>query len=334
MPINRNALIRFRTIDKCLQNRFRKWSLDDLIDACSEALYEYEGIDKGVSKRTVQGDIQLMRSNKLGYNAPIIVTDKKHYTYEDPDYSITNIPLTDQDLNKLTEVADILKQFSGFTYFQDISDMVSKLEDKINSAKKHQPAIIDFERNDNLKGLEHLDVIYQHIQQKKALLITYQSFKARKPDQFNFHAFLLKEFRNRWFVLGKREKNLKANILALDRMISLETSTLPYVPHKTDISNYFKDVIGVTVSENSPVVEVQLWIHSSNAPYVLTKPMHTSQKLLKKTPDGIIISITVQQNFELEREILGFGECIKVLSPKSLADRIQIKIEKANSLYQ
>ena len=54
MPANRNALIRFKTIDKCLQNRFRKWTLDDLIEACSDALYEYEGIDKGVSKRSVQ----------------------------------------------------------------------------------------------------------------------------------------------------------------------------------------------------------------------------------------------------------------------------------------
>lgn len=77
MSINKNALIRYKTIDACLQNRFRKWTLDMLVEACSDALYEYEGIDKGVSIRTVQMDIQIMRSEKLGYNAPIIVVDKK-----------------------------------------------------------------------------------------------------------------------------------------------------------------------------------------------------------------------------------------------------------------
>lgn len=77
MPINRNALIRYRTIDQCLQNRNRKWKLDDLMDACSEALYEYQGIDTGVSRRTVQADLEMMRSNKLGYEAPIVVVDKK-----------------------------------------------------------------------------------------------------------------------------------------------------------------------------------------------------------------------------------------------------------------
>ena len=73
MPVNRNALIRYKTIDNCLRHRNRRWTLEDLIEACSDALYEYEGIDKGISKRTVQMDIQMMRSDKLGYNAPIEV---------------------------------------------------------------------------------------------------------------------------------------------------------------------------------------------------------------------------------------------------------------------
>jgi len=88
MATNKNALIRYRTIDKCLQNRSRKWTLEDLIKACSDALYEFEGKATNVSKRTVQLDIQFMRSNKLGYNAPIVVYQKKYYTYEDDLYSI------------------------------------------------------------------------------------------------------------------------------------------------------------------------------------------------------------------------------------------------------
>ena len=84
MPVNRNALIRYKTIDNCLRNPYRRWTLEDLVDACSDALYEYEGIDKGISKRAVQMDIQMMRSEKLGYNAPIVVYENKYYKYEDP----------------------------------------------------------------------------------------------------------------------------------------------------------------------------------------------------------------------------------------------------------
>ena len=71
MPINKHALIRYKTIDNCLRNRFRKWTLEDLVEACSEALLEYEGKTGSVSLRTIQLDIQNMRSEKLGYNAPI-----------------------------------------------------------------------------------------------------------------------------------------------------------------------------------------------------------------------------------------------------------------------
>jgi hypothetical protein len=107
MPANRNALIRYKTIDNCLRNPYRRWTLEDLVDACSDALYEYEGIDKGISKRTVQMDIQMMRSEKLGYNAPIVVYENKYYKYEDPEYSITQTPLNEQDLKTMSEAVEV-----------------------------------------------------------------------------------------------------------------------------------------------------------------------------------------------------------------------------------
>ena len=286
MPVNRNALIRYKTIDQCLQNRFKKWTLQDLVDACSDVLYEYEGIDKGVSVRTVQMDIQMMRSEKLGYHAPIIVVDKKYYTYEDPNYSITNIPLTNQDLGKLNEVVEILKQFKGFNHFSELSGMVQRLEDKIQTAKSGQEPIIDFEKNEGLKGLEHIDMIYQAILNKKALEITYQSFKARNSETFVFHAYLLKEYRNRWFVLGIREGISAVFTLALDRILELKKSYVSYEEiNKPEIKSFYKDVIGVTVSPTLRPEKIILQIDPWNAPYVLTKPLHHSQQLLEENEE-------------------------------------------------
>ena len=334
MPINRNALIRYRTIDNCLRNKFRKWTLEDLIDACSDALYEYEGIDKGVSRRTVQMDIQLMRSDKLGYNAPIVVIDKKYYAYEDPDYSITNIPLTDKDLGKLSEVVDILRQFKGFSYFNELNGMVQRLEDRIHTAKTRQAPIIDLEKNENLKGLEHIDALYQAIIKKKAVKITYQSFRAREANSFNFHPYFLKEFRNRWFVLGIQKKNQHVMTLALDRIISIMDTPQEYIENSfLNLADYFENVVGVTVNTGEEPEEVELFIENYNAPYVLTKPIHHSQKLLEKSKNGIVIQLKVQLNFELEREILGFGDCIKVLKPHKLKRRIQEKVRNAAELY-
>ena len=108
MPANKNALIRYKTIDRCLRNRYKRWTLDDLVDACCDALLDMEGIQKGVCARTVQMDIQIMRSDKLGYNAPIVVYDKIYYTYADPDYSITEMPLSMDDCKLIKEAITLL----------------------------------------------------------------------------------------------------------------------------------------------------------------------------------------------------------------------------------
>ncbi len=335
MPVNRNALIRYRTIDNCLQNRYRKWTLDDLIDACSDALYEFEGIDKGVSRRSVQADIEMMRSNKLGYEAPIIVVDKKYYTYADKNYSITNSPISAQDMQVLGEVSGLLKQFKGFNHFTDLNEMVSKLEDKIYSQKTHSTPVIDFEKNDGLKGLEWIEVIRKFIVAKKTMCIIYRSFKAREASTFCFSGYLLKEYRNRWFVLGMRHgRGGHILNLALDRIQSITEHDDHYRENTSiDLATYYDNCIGVTKSPGQRDCEVIFWIDADNAPYVITKPLHHTQKILTEDENGKIFSIKVILNFELERELLGFGAKMRVLGPRVLVKQIRAQLQKTLGNY-
>lgn len=335
MPVNRNALIRFRTIDTCLRNRGRQWTLEDLIEACSDALYEYEGIDKGVSRRTVQMDIQFMRSDKLGYNAPIVVKERKYYTYEDPQYTIANSPLTQADLENLSEVIGTLKQFKGFAHFQEMAGVIQGLEDKVNSAQKKERAIIHLETNEHLRGIEFIDPIYQAIRQRKVLTLSYQSFKAREANTITLHAYLLKEYRNRWFVLGRKSSKEPMVTLALDRIKDLHTARhVKYIDNPGfDADQYYKDVVGVSVSEGTRPQIIHLAIDRSNAPYVITKPLHHTQQVVKKSAQGIEITLEVIINFELEREILGFGDSITVRKPQRLRDRIEKKLRGALDNY-
>ena len=132
MPANKNALIRYKTIDNCLRNRYRRWTLDDLVDACSDALYDMEGITKGVCTRTVQMDIQIMRSDKLGYNAPIEVYDRIYYRYADPDYSITEMPLSIEDY-KLIKKAIILLENKKDKDNEDAIQVLNKVQERLKS---------------------------------------------------------------------------------------------------------------------------------------------------------------------------------------------------------
>ncbi len=334
MATNKLALIRYKTIDNCLKNRFRKWTLDDLIEKVSDALYEYEGITSGVSKRTIQGDIQMMRSDKLGYNAPIAIVDRKFYQYEDAKFSITNSPINASDMEKMKEIVSVLKHLNGFSYFEEMSDMIAKLENNINKSTGKKKNQIQFESNARLKGLEHINPLYQAILNKIPLLIEYQSFRAQQSAQDIYHPYLLKEYRNRWFLLAK-SKSDHLNTLALDRIIGFhQLPTASFSEYEgVDFDRYFDDLLGVTKTERDRAQKVILKFDKQNAPYVLTKPLHHSQIIIKEEKDGVQIRIDVVLNFELEKEILGFGDCVKVIAPKQLIARIKKRLEKAANQY-
>lgn len=337
MSANKLALIRYKIIDNCLRQVHRKWTLEDLIERVSDALYELEGIHSGVSKRTIQGDIQLMRSNKLGYNAPIVVRDRKYYTYSEPTYSISNSPISSVDMEKMKEVVDVLKHLNGFSYFDEMSDMIVRLENNLHKSKGVQKATVQFESNKLLKGLNWIGVLHKAIREEIPVLITYKSFKSKEAIQTIYYPYLLKEYRNRWFAIVRTKKVKVLLTLALDRIEDIEEMAKSgFVPYDgVDFERYYADAIGVTKNERDRAQRVHLEIDAQNAPYVETKPIHDSQKILSRKENGnIIIRLDVVLNFELEREILGFGECIQVLAPQRLRERISRRLRKALNVYK
>ncbi|MGB0423456.1 MAG: helix-turn-helix transcriptional regulator [Flavobacteriales bacterium] len=335
MAQNKNALIRYKTIDKCLQNSNRRWTLEDLIVACSDALYEYEGRDVNVSKRTIQLDVQLMRSDKLGYNAPIEVYERKYYRYAEEGFSITDIPLTENDMNVLSETVEMLKQFKDFSLFSELGGIIQRLEDKVYSEKGNTKAIIHLDKNERLKGLTYLDELYQAILKKVCLKLDYKSFKARKSSSFIFHPYILKEFNNRWFVIGRKEGNTAILNLALDRIEAVEYDlSIAYTNQDFDGDTFYSNTIGVTVLNDSALHDVILRIDKKNAPYILTKPFHHSQELIEREKDGsILIKLRVHLNFEFERLVLGYADALEVERPRFFRNRIRRKLEQAYQVY-
>ncbi|WP_027378216.1 helix-turn-helix transcriptional regulator [Chryseobacterium daeguense] len=331
MSSNKNALIRYKTLDKCLKNKYRKYTLEDLIDECSEALFEFEGKESFVSKRTVQLDLQNMRSEKFGYEAPIEVYEKKYYRYSDPDYSIHNISVNESDLKAMNNAVQILKQFKDFSMFKEMNGVIQKLEDSIHSTS--QKSIIHLDKNEQLKGLEHIDILYESILNKKVLKILYKSFTAKESNIYVVHPQLLKEFNNRWFLICLHKG--KMYNLALDRMESITVEeNLEYIDHHLDGDEYFKDIVGVTVSDTMKPRNVVFFVDSSNAPYVKTKPLHKSQEIVSEDEKGTVFKICVQLNYELERLLLGFGDCLIVYKPRRLRLRLEEKFKAGSRNYE
>lgn len=339
MPINRNTLLRYKTIDRMLQSG-RRATLDELIDACNDTLYYTNGYGN-VSRRTIQHDIQEMRySQSLGYYAPIIVVDKKYYKYEDSGYSIMQIPLSVEDLSHLAEAVDLLKQMSSFNGFGGVEDVVNRLEDYVASMRFKADPVILLESNDRLCGLEHITSLHEAIVEKKPLEIKYKPFNSPEALVFCFSPYILKEFRNRWFVFGRRHDKIDVAVvnLALDRIegiVDAPKSAKYQKDNSFQPSLYFKDIVGVTRYEDSLVEQVVFSATVHEVPYIRTKPIHHSQREIESLSDGkVLFSIDVIPNRELERDLLAFGDGITVLSPQNLVERLQARLQIAVDNYK
>lgn len=337
MPANKNALIRYKTIDNCLRNKYRRWTLDDLVDACCEALYDMEGISKGVSVRTVQGDIQMMRSDKLGYNAPIEVYDHKYYRYSDPNFSITDMPLTQNDYEVMQEAVNMLRQFEDFDHFKEMSDVLSRLQDKLAIAKGLRKPIVHFDSVPDLKGLKLLNPLYNYIAQRKPLRIIYQSFKAREPQEFIVFPYLLKEFRNRWFLFASKSTNMLLFNLPLDRIISVEpVDDIAFKENpQFDSEHFFDDVVGVSKNLGVKPRRIKFTATREQAQYIITKPIHPSQVLTSVDHETgeHKFHIDVVINFELYSVLMSYGPGIKVTYPAQAVAYIRDKLRQAADSY-
>ena len=132
MPASLNALIRYRTIDNCLSNPYRKWTIGDLVDACSNALKEHRGIYAGISERTIREDIRIMRSDILGFNAPIVQSGG-HYTYEDREYSIFKVNIKDSGL--LARVLDFILEIQSEINHPEMEKIIESITDAISNTR-------------------------------------------------------------------------------------------------------------------------------------------------------------------------------------------------------
>lgn len=329
MPVNLDVLLRFHTIDKCLQNRFRKWTIQDLIDACSDAL------EKNVSKRTIQNDIQRMRGAELGYHAPIICRNG-FYSYEDKEYSIKNATLSKENVHAIAIAGKILGQYKGFKLQQDLQAIAEKLEDKkLKTRFRAIERVIEFEQANEIGGKEFLQPILDAIQNKEVLNIEYKRFDAEKMKCHTVHPYLLKEYRSRWYLLGLNHKHQVITTYALDRMIEIKTTYDPdYIGNDVfDPTVYFKNTIGITYQGESPI-KVTLFVEKVFVPYIITLPLHSTQKLIERTEEGALFELEVIINPEFETLILGYADLITIVGPEELRLNFINKLDHAKKRYE
>lgn len=330
MSTNKHATIRYLALDKCFRNPGKKYFMEDLIQKCNEAIYDFNEIVKGIEKRTIYSDIKFMES-KQGWNIDLVRHkdgQKVFYRYLDTSFSINNHLLNESEEQQLKESLLTLSRFKGMPQFEWIDEMVIRLESSF-SLKEDSKKFIEFEQNPYLKGLEYFSQIFNSILYKQTLEIKYKGFKQLKSKNLCFHPYYLKQFNNRWFLFGLLDDRDDLTNIAIDRIHGLKDSKKIFKENNlANFEEFFEDIVGVSESTERKTEKVILEIDNLLWPYIQTKPIHGSQKIIKKTNEHVLISLEVQINYELKALLFSMGENLKVIQPERLVHDMKLKAEK------
>jgi predicted DNA-binding transcriptional regulator YafY len=335
MPTNKNALIRYHALDRCFSSRGRQYFMEDLLESVNEAIYDYTGKEKGISRRQLFEDIKYMESDQ-GWSIPLerrAEGKRVWYRYSDSDYSINKRPLNEDEAEQLKEALLTMRRFKGMPQFAWVDELVARLEAGFDLRKDAQ-RIIEFEENPYLKGSEHITTLFHAILGKQVVEVGYQGFKQDKPAKVRFHPYYLKQYNNRWFVFGLNEEIGSNTNMALDRIHKLAPGKGRYMANdNVDYAEFFDDVVGVTVPEGK-VMAVEVMVANALWPYIETKPLHGSQRVLSRSKAGVHIRLDLKLNYELQSLLLSFGEGLHVLQPVQLREAMRTRVAATFEHYE
>lgn len=332
----KNGAIREMVIDRCLSDQKRKYSTKDILNACNKAL-EAEGYAIVTSMNTIRSDMRAIEQRWLAFGGEIKeekVGRNKYYRYSTPGFSIYNAELSEEDLNKLNQTLLVLSRFKGLPQFEWIEELNARFKSSF-MASPRTDEIINFDDNKCAEGRQFISVLFDAITEKSVLTIEYRRFTRNEDVVHIVHPYYLKEYNNRWFLLGLDEHHNVLTTFALDRIISVKHSGKEFIDNKEiNFSEYFNDVIGVTVRTEEPVKSIKLWVSKEQYPYLRTKPLHRTQKVIEERQDGsVTVQIEVRENYELIQKLLSFGEKVIVVEPYDLRKKMQERIWLAGENY-
>jgi predicted DNA-binding transcriptional regulator YafY len=303
---------------------------------------DYKGLIKAVS------EVCKLIEARVGKGAIIKTGNNRERIYQyvgnidDPLVDLAN----EKTVNDLRNFWQFCKRSNGIFpmpilehYFKDNEDL-----ERIKSSTLKSNVIISASLNSELKNIELLPILFDAIQRKNVLSISYKPYNAVEAEDIIIHPHLLKEYNGRWFLFGyavNKDPHICHN-LALDRIVDkpIVQADFEYIPAEKDFyTKYFNERVGVSQSKYSEPTEIRLRVHDNYIfSLIETKKIHTSQITIEPFgvhDDGTYgeFSVTIALNNEFIGRILQLGDGIEVTSPISIRNIFKERVQKIAELY-
>ena len=262
-----------------------------------------------VSDRQLKRDIESLRA-EFGLDI--------HYSVIKRGYYLENEEETFPYFLKLLE------------FSQNMELLTSYLKEGSNIAE-----IIEFEDYNSFKGVQYIRDIAFFIKDGAEICLKYKRFDAIAEKEYCFQPYLLREYLNRWYVIGLLSGSNEIRTFGLDRIVGVKETGHQFKKEKlNDILSLFRNVIGINAAENEIAEEIELVCMPFQGNLLKTLPLHSSQKVISETPNEIIFSYKLVVNFELKHRLLMMATQARVVKPLRLKEEMEKLLTEAQDFYK
>jgi predicted DNA-binding transcriptional regulator YafY len=330
MPSNKSALLRYRIIDGCLTNKMHSYPSIDFIRRKIEGQ-----LNSDISESMIRKDFAAMKDV---YTAPIqFHKGRGGYYYTEPDFSIKEFPLTNEEISALDFSTALLHNLKDTQIFKQFENAINKLIEGYRISKvigKSEKQLIQIEEPLKTQGNQWLEPILEAIINKNCLKITYARYGG-EPKEHVVSACLLKEYHNRWYLVGHSKRSDNLLVMALDRIQAIEPSSEPFASlDQFQPDEFFKYSFGITQFHDVSPEKILLKFNPHTAQYIISQPLHHSQQVIAENETEVVVQLEVYISQELVMAILSHGAAVEVLEPQYFRDRIKDLISEMLVKYQ
>ena len=317
--MDKNQFKRYQEYDAMFRDFNEEWSKYDIISELAISKKTFN-LDRRAMESLFDVEIISMRGQEKNYI----------YRYADREMSITEKPLSQEQVDRIEQAVSILSGISGLELFEGFEDIFMDLRGYSTKKRIHTELapFLSFQ-TDTFHNTNNFEVLFNSIRDQKVLQVLYKDYK-EITHTFEIHPYFLKHYNEMWYLYGyNSEKDQYDWVLALDRIENIEFLNKTFKENKRFKfdSSYFDDVVGFTKYLDKEPVQIKLKVNPDSIEFVGRKPLNNRQKPIKKEEDGNHYTyITVRPNNELYNRLLMFGDNIEVIEPmevrKELADKI------------
>jgi predicted DNA-binding transcriptional regulator YafY len=256
-----------------------------------------------------------------GFDAPIRYNRaQRGYEYTDEDYSLLGVSLRQEEIDAISEAIDVIRYIGGTRMSDKFNHAVEKILSSTlerTNVDENKLPVIQTMIPPISRGFEHIELIYRACREHIPLSFIHFSYKKRTFKHILLHPFLIKEFENRWYVIGYSEQHESIRTFGLDRVS--EPILIKRNFEQTDaslVNSYLNDVFGVFPIPGAKKELITIHVSQLGTHYFQAYPLHVSQSIKKESEGTSLISFDIIASVELARYILSQGRHVKIVKPK------------------